>query len=80
MEKPLLVYRTAAGALGGRQLYVSATILTLESFDLNICMIVLLGTNRVESVRFWLILPNLILTGSHTSWEQPGLTLLQHYR
>lgn len=70
MEKHLLVYRTAAGD-EGRQLYVSATILTLESFDLNICMIVLLGTNRVESVRFWLILPNLILTGSHTSWEQP---------
>ena len=40
---------------------MSVTVLTLESFDLNICMIVLLGTNHVESVRFWLILPNLIL-------------------
>lgn len=78
MEKHLLVYGTAARG-GGRQRYVSVTILTLESFDLNICMIVLLGTNRVESVRFWLILPNLVLTGSHMSWEQPGLTLLQHY-
>ena len=55
-----MVYRTAAGG-GGRQLFVSVTVLTLESFDLNICMIVLLGTNHVESVRFWLILPNLIL-------------------
>ena len=55
-----MVYRTAAGG-GGEAAFCVCDSFNFGEFDLNICMIVLLGTNHVESVRFWLILPNLIL-------------------